>query len=258
MFVFIVISAFAILVCLALFFRKPQRKAIMAPHLKETYRKLLQQEVLFYRNLKDEEKERFVERVWAFLTRTTIEGVGTEIDDKDRVLVAASAIIPIFNFGNWEYRNLTNVILYRDTFNDEFQYEGKNRSVLGMVGSGFMNGQMVLSKLALHHGFKPGGVQNTAIHEFVHLLDKADGSIDGIPELLLSNSYTIPWIKAMGQEIRRIQKGKSDIDPYALTNEAEFFAVISEYFFEKPKEFKDKHPELFSIVDTMFNPQHLD
>ena len=258
MFVLLVVSAFAILIALALYFRKLQRKAGILPHLKEKYGNLLQQEVLFYRNLKDVEKERFAEKVCLFLERTTIEGVGTEIDDTDRVLVAASAIIPIFNFGNWEYRNLTNVILYRDTFNDEFQYEGEGRSTLGMVGSGFMNGQMVLSKIALHRGFQPGGVQNTAIHEFVHLLDKADGSIDGIPELLLTHSYTIPWIKAMEQEIRRIQQGKSDIDPYALTNEAEFFAVVSEYFFEKPAQFAEKHPELFSIVDKMFNPENVE
>jgi len=258
MFVLIVILVFAILIALALYFRKPQHKPAILPALKEKYNTLLQQEVVFYRNLEDVEKERFAEKVCSFLERTTIEGVGTEIDDKDRVLVAASAIIPIFNFGNWEYRNLTNVILYRDTFNDEFQYEGENRSVLGMIGSGFMNGQMVLSKTALHRGFKPGGTQNTAIHEFVHLLDKADGSIDGIPELLLSNTYIIPWIKAMEQEIRRIQKGRSDIDPYALTNEAEFFAVISEYFFEKPSQLKEKHPELFSILDNMFNPQNQD
>lgn len=258
MFTLIIIATFVTLISLILFFRKTKSKVKIDPVLKEKYSSLLQEEVFFYRKLNNADKKRFAERVCSFLERTTIEGIGTEIDDKDRVLVAASAIIPIFNFGTWEYRNLTNVILYRDTFNHEFEYEGKNRSVLGMVGTGFLNGQMVLSKIALHSGFNAsGGVQNTAIHEFVHLLDKADGCIDGIPELLLQNSYTIPWIKAMEQEIRRIQHGKSDIDPYALINEAEFFAVISEYFFEKPEQLKEKHPDLFTILDSMFNPPNI-
>ncbi|MEJ6980342.1 M90 family metallopeptidase [Pedobacter sp. P351] len=255
MFTLIIITAFAILISLIIFYRKSTNKTIDTDQ-KERYSSLLQQNVLFYRKLDESKKIRFVEKVCSFLGRTTIEGIGTAIDDKDRVLVAASAIIPIFNFGNWEYRNLTNVILYRDTFNHEFEYEGENRSLLGMVGTGYLNGQMVLSKIALHKGFDlSGGVQNTAIHEFVHLLDKADGYIDGIPELLLQNSYILPWITAMEQEIRRIQSGKSDIDPYALTHESEFFAVVAEYFFEKPEQFEEKHPELFSIVNQMFNPE---
>ncbi|MNL83823.1 Protein MtfA [compost metagenome] len=54
------------------------------------------------------------------------------------------------------------------------------------------------------------------------------------------------------EEMHKIEQGKSDINPYAITNEAEFFAVVSEYFFEKPDQFKSKHPELYESLSTMF------
>ena len=107
------------------------------------FSQLLQNNVGYYQKLNAEEKLLFEQRTAAFLRDVRIEGVGTEVEELDRVLVAASAIIPIFGFKEWKYRNLTNVILYPDTFNGEFQYEGTDRNILGMVGNGYMNGQMI-------------------------------------------------------------------------------------------------------------------
>ena len=56
----------------------------------------------------------------------------------------------------------------------------------------------------------------------------------------------------MHQEVHKIETGHSDINPYATTNEAEFFAVVSEYFFEKPEEFEAKHPELYEMLSRIF------
>ncbi|MGK9116753.1 zinc-dependent peptidase [Olivibacter jilunii] len=221
--------------------------------LTETYSGILEQYVSFYRDLNDADQERFLNEITIFLRDVHIEGVGTEVNELDRVLIASSAVIPIFNFRGWRYKNLSNIVLYPDTFNSDFQFVGARRNTLGMVGEGFMNGQMILSKSALHHGFSENSNEsNTAIHEFVHLIDKRDGSVDGIPELLLARPYVIPWIKMMHAEMHRIKAGRSDIDPYALTNEAEFLAVVSEYFFEKPTKFRDHHPELFDLLTKMF------
>lgn len=220
--------------------------------LAENYQRLLEQQVKYFRNLNPEKKEKFVQQVIHFLHQTHIEGVGTEVRELDKVLVAASAIIPIFGFEGWKYHNLTNVILYPNTFNNEFQFEGNDRNVLGMVGSGYMNGQMILSKSALMEGFADEGAHHTAIHEFVHLLDKSDGSTDGIPENLLQYSYTIPWLKMMHEEIQRIERGESDINPYAVSNDAEFFAVVSEYFFKQPDLLERKHPEIYNMLSKIF------
>jgi Mlc titration factor MtfA (ptsG expression regulator) len=63
----------------------------------------------------------------------------------------------------------------------------------------------------------------------------------------------MPWLKMIHQEIHKIEAGRSDINPYAITNEAEFLAVVSEYFFQKPTELKHKHPELYEMLSTMFS-----
>jgi Mlc titration factor MtfA (ptsG expression regulator) len=217
------------------------------------YKPLLSTQVDYYKKLNAADKEKFEKLVDDFLQYVRIEGVETEITNLDRVLIASSAVIPIFGFPDWKYKNLTNIILYPDTFDNEFQFEGENRNIMGMVGSGYMNGQMLLSRAALVKGFsKSSGMENTAIHEFVHLLDKSDGTTDGIPENLLAHEYTIPWLKMMHQEMHRIQTGKSDINPYALTNEAEFFAVAAECFFEKPGQLQHKHPELYGLLSQIF------
>jgi Mlc titration factor MtfA (ptsG expression regulator) len=218
------------------------------------YSALLNEHVNYFQKLDDKSKDRFVSMVSEFLQEVHIEGVGTEITDLDKVLIASGAVIPIFGFPGWRYKNLTNVILYPHTFDEDFQFDGENRNIMGMVGSGYMNGQMLLSRDALLKGFSASaGKGNTAIHEFVHLLDKADGATDGIPESLLPHAYAIPWLKMMHQEMHRIKAGQSDINPYALTSEAEFFAVASEYFFEKPGEFEHMHPDIYQLLCQLFD-----
>ena len=236
------------------FFKKKPKVIIPDEQVNNTYRPLLNDHVDFYFRLNPEERKRFEKLLYGFLSDVTIEGVGTTVTDLDRVLIASSAIIPIFGLGDWKYKSLTNVILYPDTFDKEFQFEGENRNILGMVGSGYMNGQMLLSRAALDKGFsKSSGKENTAIHEFVHLLDKSDGATDGLPENLMAHEYAIPWLSMMHHEMHRIEQGKSDLNPYALTNEAEFLAVAAEYFFEKPDKFRHLHPALYEQLSLIFN-----
>lgn len=221
--------------------------------LDKSLKLLLDQHVNYYHKLNRAARKKFEARIADFLQYVRIEGVGTAVTDLDRVLIAASAIIPIFGLGDWKYQNLTNIVLYPDTFDQEFQFEGENRSIMGMVGSGYMNGQMLLSRTALLKGFSVNaGKENTAIHEFVHLLDKSDGATDGVPELLMQHAYAAPWLSLMHREMHWIKEGKSDLNPYALTNEAEFLAVASEYFFSKPEQLQKMHPELYEQLGLIF------
>ena len=229
------------------------------PEFRPKWRKLLKKHVTYYKTLPRREKKRFEERMRHFFRRVTITGVETEVTELDRVLVAASGIIPTFGFDNWnQYPKLSQVLLYKDHFEQgTFRTEGDGRHVAGMVGGGFLNGKLLLSRPSLHQGFMSPGRNNTGIHEFAHLLDKADGSTDGIPEYFLDNAYLVPWVEMIRAEAEAIEHGESDIDPYALTNKAEFFAVASEYFFNRPAAFADNHPELFSLMERVFQ-QDLD
>jgi len=216
------------------------------------WRIILSEKVIFYNNLNSEEKKRFEYKIQEFLLNCRITGIKTQVDDTDRVLIAASAVIPIFEFPEWKYLNIDEVLLYPASFDKDFVMNSGS-SVLGMVGNGYMEGKMILSKQSLQNGFRnETDKKNTAIHEFVHLIDKSDGAIDGVPELLLAKQYTIPWIDLIKQKIDEIYKGKSDINPYGATNKSEFFAVISEYFFERPELLKKKHPELYKLLEQIF------
>lgn len=248
---FILIPAFIIAVYFIL--RGSPSKSKHPDELPESDRGLLMEHVQFYHQLNIADKQRFEQRIMAFLAYVRIEGIGITVEPIDRLLIASSAIIPVFGFEDWKYKNLSSVLLYPDTFNKDFQFEGGERSILGMVGEGYMNGQMILSRSALLQGFSnTSDKENTAIHEFVHLLDKSDGATDGVPDNLMKHEYTVPWVKMIHQEMQNIEKGKSDINPYAITNEAEFFAVVSEYFFEKPKQLKAKHPQLYQMLSDTF------
>lgn len=247
------ITGIAIMVILlSLAFRKKKPLPGLLP---ETVRNILQQYVAFYRSLDQEKKAEFEERVMRFLQRVHVTGVKTTVEDMDKVLIAAGAIIPIFAFPGWEYRNIHEVLLYPGSFNEEYVQDGNDRNILGMVGNGPMQNVMILSQQNVRDGFAGSSDKhNTTIHEFVHLVDKSDGATDGLPEALIPHQYARPWLKRIHEEMQLIREGRSDINYYGTTNEAEFLAVASEYFFEKPAEMEQKHPELYALLKTIFLP----
>lgn len=231
-----------------------KKKVVVADGVPVLLQKKLKDLVPFYQQLSDEKQTEFEERAASFLTQVRITGVKTQVEEIDKVLIAASAIIPIFNFPKWEYGNLNEVLLYPESFDHEYKQQGAGRNILGMVGSGPMNHVMILSQRELRQAFiNKTGKENTAIHEFVHLLDKSDGDADGIPEYFLNKKYILPWLQLMHQEIKKITENESDINPYGATNEAEFFAVVSEYFFEQPDLLKEKHPQLYDALQKIFS-----
>jgi Mlc titration factor MtfA (ptsG expression regulator) len=250
---YIVLLVIVLMVAVVLFYKKPQKRGFVPPN----FRKLLQDHVSFYNALNPEEKIRFEEKIIEFLGYIHVKGVKTEVEELDRLLVAASGVIPIFGFPEWKYYNLREVLLYPYTFDhEEFLSEAARnyRDTLGMVGNGPMQRVMILSKTALRSGFENSmSAENTGIHEFVHLLDKEDGAVDGLPEALLKHQYAIPWINLMNDNIEAIKEGRSDINTYGATNKAEFFAVASEYFFKRPDLFRENHRDLYDLMTRIFH-----
>jgi len=240
--------------------RKERRRAVLRKQpFPKSWESVLQREVPFFQTLDESEKDRFREEVRIFLFEKRITGIKTSVDDTVRVLVAASAVIPIFGFPGWEWDQISEVLIYPTTFNEQYEI-GRvgDRDVLGMVGREAMNRMMILSKPELLQGFRAAQDRtNVGIHEFTHLLDKSDGAVDGVPSIGLPQSAVAPWLKLIHQEMGNIRAGHSDINPYGLKNEAEFFAVASEYFFENPDKMKRKHPELYAMLEQVFhqNPQ---
>ncbi len=224
---------------------------------------LLRRRVSFYRDLPTpDDRTRFEQRVQLFLARTRLTGIETAVDDATRLLVAAAAVIPIWGLPDWEYPSLREVLIVPDAWqsapgHDE-EFAPLRGTVLGSVQRFQGSGQyMRLSKASLERGFRDWqNGENVGLHEFAHLLDDADGTIDGGPALLrLSPARLGAWRVTVKQELARVQAGNGILDPYAGTNEAELFAVAIETFFEDPDRLARHHPELYALLAEGLNQQ---
>lgn len=235
-----------------------RRSRILRQPFPDGWRQILAERVAFYLALTDDEKRRFEKQVQLFLAQTRITGIKTSLDDATRLLVAAAAIIPIFGFrGGWEYDNLGEVLVFPDAWqlprDESKEIAPLEGTLLGSVQNFQSDHYMRLSKAALEQGFRDAkDKQNVGIHEFAHLLDEADGQIDGVPLLLMPRELVPEWQRLMHQEIEQIRAGKSSIGDYAGTSTAEFFAVVLEYFFEKPEQLEQHHPELYQLLTRTF------
>lgn len=218
------------------------------------WRSILERKVDFYRKLSRENKKAFEKKVHVFLLNENIIGKETTVTHNDRILLAAGAVIPIFGFKKWHYANLKEIHLYPDMF----QIPNTTQMATGLVGYGEMEGKMLISRKALEHGFyDPNDQRNVAIHEFIHILDKQDGKIDGVLGTALRKDEVMPWLSFINMKMNEISKGNSSIRSYGAANQAEFLSVVSEYFFESPEKLKLEHPNLYQELDKMFNQRDL-
>jgi Mlc titration factor MtfA (ptsG expression regulator) len=249
------VAVIAVLVYAGLTRKIRRRREILAQPFPAEWETVLQREVVFFRALGSDEQARFRREVQVFLGEKRITGIRLELDTTTRVLVAASAIIPIFGFPEWEWHQIHEVLVYPNRFDEDFSFEsGTQRYTLGMVGTGALNRVMILSKPDLLAGFRnPGDKRHVGLHEFAHLLDKSDGAIDGVPAVGLERESLGPWVQLVRRKMEEMRRGESDLSPYGLTNEAEFLAVATEYFFERPGLMERKHPELYAMLSRVFH-----
>ncbi|MFZ9028676.1 MAG: zinc-dependent peptidase [Crocinitomicaceae bacterium] len=214
------------------------------------WRKILRQRVQFYNRLSSADKTEFERKVHVFLLNVRIRGMETEVTNEDKILIAAGAVIPIFRFKKWHYANLDEVQL----FPDKFPIPNTDKMANGLVGWGAMEGKMMLSRKAVHHGFYDNtDNKNVAIHEFIHILDKQDGKIDGMMGKVMNEVDIMPWLHIINIKMNEIDFGDSSIRDYGAANKAEFLAVVSEFFFENPQRLKTEHPGLYNALDSFYS-----
>jgi Mlc titration factor MtfA (ptsG expression regulator) len=231
--------------------RVRRRKLLVSRPFPPDWEEILLARLSFYRGLSGPERDRFRRSTQIFLGEKKITGIRTEVDDVTRLLTAASAIIPVFGLPDWEYDRLSEILIYPSRFNDEYEFVNRKRAYLGMVVA--PSSTVILAKPALLDGFRSRrDTLNTGIHEFLHKIDSEDGALDGVPSLLLDAETAPEWERIVRYEIGLIERGSSDIDPYAIENETEFFPVAGEYFFEAPLRMSRRHPELYALFVKMF------
>ena len=230
-----------------------RRVAVMRQPFPDRWEQILRKQVAFFLALDDAGKARFRQLVQIFLDEVQITGIRTEVDTTIRVLVAASAAIPIFGFHDWEYRRLREVLIYPDSFDDAYQSTGRSdETILGMVGLNHLSGVMILSKPALLAGFADeSGHHNVGVHEFAHLFEK-EASEYGLPPEVPWRVVR-QWVGYVARELARPPDHGDHINPYAYTNEHEFFAVLAEYFFTSPELLKRRDPTLYAMLRKLFH-----
>ncbi|CAD5370299.1 conserved hypothetical protein [Rubrivivax sp. A210] len=186
---------------------------------------------------------------------------GVRINDEMRVLVAAQAALLLLGGRGGYYRNLRQVLIYPGAFvvdrigSDAAGLAQESRRVL--AGESWQEGQVILSwDDVLAGAADPGDGRNVVIHEFAHQLDQDHGRANGAPWLGRHGDYG-RWSAVLGHEYAQLQqrlaRGEGGlIDPYAATDAAEFFAVVSELFFEQPAALAQAHPELHAELAAYY------
>jgi Mlc titration factor MtfA (ptsG expression regulator) len=179
---------------------------------------------------------------------------GLVVTDEMRVLVAAQAALLLLNRRAGYFPELRQVLMYPGAFQverseaDGWGLQHTTRRVL--AGESWQQGQVLLSwPDVLAGAADPRDGRNVVIHEFAHQLDQERGRANGAPWLGQREAYG-PWAAVLGAEFaslrERLARGDEGlIDPYAATEPAEFFAVVSEHFFEQPVELAQAHPALY-------------
>jgi hypothetical protein len=226
--------------------RNIKRKARVSLDLNDRY--WLNDHILFYQNLNKKAKTIFEDRIGLFLAEIKITEVGKEITEKSTCLyVASSAVITFWGLPYWNYGELSEVLVYPYDFITSNGIDEKGIVQGKIHHGGLMDSTMILSLTSLINGFKLNDSKNVGIHEFTHLLDKADDSIDGLPFYLSKDEIRI-WTRVFEKELIS-KKGISKINPYAFKNQSEFFAVLMETYIENPIRIKKRYPELFEILE---------
>lgn len=212
----------------------------------------------------DAEEVRQLERlVQVFLSEKTFVGCGgLELDDEIRVTIAANACVLLLGLDHDVYIDVESILVYPTTVRPpprETSLGGTTvmREGPAILGQAHLRGPVILVWDAVRHGSRdPDNGHNVVFHEFAHKLDMLDNEIDGTPPLRGSAQYDA-WSKACGEVYfelqRRVKKGlPTFLDDYGATNEAEFFAVATESFFEKPDQMVREHPDLYAVLKEYY------
>lgn len=210
----------------------------------------LEAHVPFYATLPGPLRERFLSDLKIFAWEKHFIGAGgQEITDEIRVVISAAAVRLVLRLGISMYDRLTEIIVYPSHYQHP---EGE-----GVIfGEAHAWGTVVLSWEAVRRGLaNPEDGRDTAIHEFAHVLDRATGSFNGTPELRAREHYR-PWAEVMSRHFlslrRRGRKHRRILRAYGATNEAEFFAVTTEVFFERPDALARRLPDLYQELRRFY------
>ncbi len=248
--------------------RRRRRDQVMQTPFPAAWRSLLRREWPLYRRLTPPQQHRLQRLIQVFLAEKPFIGcAGLKVSTAMKVLVAAQACLPLLGHARGVYPQLSQVLLYPAAFAVQRVHDlgagVQMEQRRWLSGESWQQGQVILSWQDVLAGARdPEDGRNVVIHEFAHQLDQAKGRANGAP-LLGSREAHAHWAEVMQQEYQALQQALAQglptlLDPYAATDEAEFFAVASESFFEQGEQMARLHPRLYALLADYYGlqPRH--
>jgi MtfA peptidase len=245
------------------FLKDRQRKRLKARPFPNEWLKIIKRNVAFFVRLSAKDQAELLDHIQIFLAEKIFEGcAGQEITDEVRVTVAAQACLLLLHRKTDYFPRLLTILVYPSTYlvdeqrpiTAEIWEEGKSHRAGETART---MGSMVLAWDAVKAGAAdPSDGKNVVLHEFAHQLDYENFAADGTPALATRNQQ-LAWREVMRTEFASLRAAEATgiptlLDTYGATNAAEFFAVSTEAFFERPIMLRAQHPRLYAELQNYF------
>lgn len=243
--------------------RQHARAELQETPLPKPWTAILERTFPLYNQLSDDERERLHGHIQLFLDEKSFEGLGgLELTDEMRLTIAGQACLLRLNLDDADpYSRLRSILVYPSTVTPVYA-EQHTSGVLApdegpVLGQSWGHGTVILAWDNVQQSARiADDGHNVVFHEFAHQLDQEDGEADGVPYLDSGSA-----LRAWGQVLREhyaafrdaVEQGENTLlDEYGATNPAEFFAVATEFFFEKPIQLQRKHPALYEELASYY------
>ena len=251
----------------AWFWREPllgewRRQRIRRRPFPAEWRQILRRRVPFFRTLPADLQLQLKKRIQVFLAEKPFIGcAGLAVTDEMRVTIAAQACLLVLNRRGECFPNLRQILVYPGPFAvDKVHADGSGvlqEQRLALAGESWTLGQVVLSwEDTLAGAETTDDGHNVVIHEFAHQLDQEHGRANGAPPMA-GKARRARWSRVLSAEFEALQRCVRDgrhmlFNSYGAADPAEFFAVVSEVFFEQPGPLAEGHGELYQVLSEFY------
>ena len=236
-----------------------RREQLLSEPFPDAWLQIVRRTVHFYERLSENEKRRLRECIQIFVAEKRFVGcAGLMVTDDIKVTIAAGACVLLLGLPRLDiFPKLREVIVYPDSLADSVEAIGPDGRPYQIsqvrAGEAWLRGPVVLAWSSVRRSVaSPVDGYNVVYHEFAHVIDMQNSSADGMPPPASKAQYD-RWARVFFKEFDRFVHASHRgmltlIDPYGATNPAEFFAVVTEHFFEQPRQPEINHPELFELL----------
>ena len=243
--------------------KRRRRRRLLAQPFPDHWAEMVRRNVYHYAFLTERQQAKLRDDLRILVAEKNWEGCGGLLmTDEIKVTIAAQAALLLIGLEGEYFEMVQSILVYPDAYVAPGQtitrggvaLEGESHR----EGEAWYRGPVILSWAdALAGGRHESDGDNLVLHEFAHQLDMQNGrSIDGTPLLAQRQQYD-RWQRVMHAEFDRLQRdcrrGRPTLlDCYGAENIAEFFAVSTECFFERPVEMRQRHPQLYDILRDFY------